>query len=499
MSLIGIDIGGTGIKASAFAQNGEMIASEHREYAPINNRPGCFELDPKLIWDDAKEIISIVARACNKEILAITVSAIGESFVCFDKDEHILTNFITYHDQRGKELFQDFVTYFKEDAVCKVLGTRASFIQTLHRLRALKYERPQIIEKTKKISFAGDFLLHMLGAREHCCDYTTAMTTSCFNVGTQDWQKEYIQWAGIDPEIFPRIVRPGTQIGTISPSIAQELGIHKGTRLVLGPYDQVSSSIGANAYHPGQVFNAIGTCDAMLTFTKSITEAKKACDYGLFYDLHYFQDTYTVHAGPQYSGGSIFQWFRDHLGGYEKYLYEKEGKDFYKEYEKNLPLEPTNVMVICHFAGTIFDKGPKGAILNLSLDTKNETIYRAFMEGETYYARARLNVLKKIGLPVEMVVTTGGGSKSDMFMQIRADNFKVPVATVDCREPGVLGNALLGGVAAGVYDSVSDITDKFVRIAKIFEPNPKNMCIYDERFEINQELSKLIQNTERSF
>ena len=492
MSLIGVDFGGTRIKAIAFSLNGDIIASESREYSTVNERPGCFELDPYQVWQYAKEIIAIVAHACKDEIHAITVSSLGESFVCFDKEDHILTKFITYHDQRGKELFKELVDYFTLDTMKRVVGPRVNFIQSLYRLLVLKKEKPDIIDKTDKISFAADFILHMLGAEEHYCDYTVAMTTSCFNMEKLKWQEEYIEWAGIDPEIFPKVVPAGTQIGTLSPTIALEMGIRPGARLVIGPYDQVASTIGANTYQPGQLFNSIGTADAMLTFADKLADAKKAGDAGLFYDMHYYPNIYTVHLSPQYAGGSVLQWFRDHFGRYEKHISEEEGKDFYCEYEKKIPLEPTDLMVMGYFAGLLDGGNAKGTILNLTLDTKNETIYRAFMEGETYLARSRINELTNIGFPVQIVKTVGGGSKSNKFMQLRADIFKIPVATVSSTEPGVFGNALLGGAAAGVYDDIADIAEKLVHITKIYEPDPVRMKIYDEKFDQHQMLLKLL-------
>ncbi|MHB1314552.1 MAG: FGGY-family carbohydrate kinase [Christensenellales bacterium] len=491
MSLIGLDIGGTSMKAVAFSLNGDIIASEHREYSAINEYPGCFELNSRQIWEYAKEIISKITYAYKSEIHAITVSSLGECFVCLDEDDNIISNCIIYHDKRGKDLFKEFVDHFTLDEIHRILGTRANYAQSLHRLRVLKKEKPEVIKKTKKICFLADFILYMLGG-EHCCDYTMAMTTSCFNAKKLQWQKEFIEWGGINPEIFPSVVPAGTQIGTISRSIAEELGINSGVRLVIGPHDQTASTIGANTYQPGQLFNAIGTNDAMLTFTNSLAIAKKAFDSGLYYGMHYYKDIYTVNPGPQYSGGAVLKWFRDHFGKLEKHLFEEAKKDFYSGYEERIPKEPTNLMVIGHFAGLLEDKDAKGAILNLTLDTNNETIYRAFMEGETYLARTRVEKIINAGLPISIVRTVGGGSKSDTFMQIRADIFKIPVATINCMEPGAFGDALLGGVASGIYNNIRDIADKLIRITKVFEPNPVNMNIYDEKYKQNQYLMQLI-------
>ncbi len=478
MALIGIDIGGTGIKASAFTHEGALLATAYREYAPLTC-DGRSELDPREIWNCAREILREVCLSCGGQVEAISASSMGEMFVRFDEHDRIIGKSITYHDRRGQELYREFVEAFGEDAIRSVLGVRLNYIQSLHRLRLMQRTEPELMAKTKKISFMSGFVLHMLGA-ENCCDWSIALTTSCFDFKKRSWHLPYIQWAGLNPDIFPTPMQAGAVIGTITPRLADELGISPGAKLVLGPNDQLASMLAVAAHEPGEIYNGIGTVDSVVTFTHDESLALDIGRHGMFCGLHCLPDTYVLNTGAHYAGGAVLTWFREHFGLREKDLWQKK---FYAEYDRHIPEKPTDLLVVCHFAGMAGDPFCKGAILNLTMDTSNAELYRAFMEGETYVARTRVDKIRAAGLPAKIVKTVGGAARSDAFMQIRADNFRLPVAVMDCDESGALGNAILGGAASGIYRDIREAAGNMTHIRKIYEPSAKYTAEYDQMYE----------------
>lgn len=148
MALIGIDIGGTGAKVFSFSENGKILAHEYREHEPIRQKPGCFELDASKIWESIENMIYIVAQKSNESVTAITVSSLGECFVCLDKDDNILSKCITYHDSRGKDSFKKFQEDFKKETIEYILeGAHPSFVQTLFRLLIIKHTQPDVLKK----------------------------------------------------------------------------------------------------------------------------------------------------------------------------------------------------------------------------------------------------------------------------------------------------------------------------------------------------------------
>lgn len=483
MALIGIDIGGTGAKVFSFSENGKILAHEYREHEPIRQKPGCFELDASKIWESIENMIYIVAQKSNESVTAITVSSLGECFVCLDKDDNILSKCITYHDSRGKDSFKKFQEDFKKETIEYILeGAHPSFVQTLFRLLIIKHTQPDVLKKTTRICFLSDFILHMLGGN-HCCDYSLAATTGCFNQKLGQWHVPFLDWAEISPSILPQPVPTGTCIGKLSKTMGERLNIHSNPLLILGGNDQLASSIGANIYHPGEVFNAIGTADAMRTFTYSADSAHSAYLDGFSYERHYFPDLYVINPGANYSGAVLLKWFRDHFCRLEKYFCIESGEDFYNYYENLLPKKPTNLLIYPQFTDVSAEKNLGGTITNLTLDTKTETIYRAFMEGESFLMRSRLEKIKNAGFPVNIVKTIGGAAKSEIFMQLRADILNIPIATINYDEPGALGNAILGGIATGLYQSASEISSRFIHTKKIFYPIKENVKFYNEQYQ----------------
>ncbi len=482
MALVGIDIGGTGAKVAAYNEEGVLLALRYREYGPVENNEGKFELDPSLILANVREMLTEVAAVCGGMIEAIGCSSMGECFVLLDESDRILANCITYHDRRGQEIFADFQKNFSPDSYKEHLKhLRPGSVQSLFRFAVIRKEQPDVIERTRRICLLADFILYMLGA-EHCCDTSLAVTTGCFDTSRNDWYDPFLKWAGLPAEYLPRPVHPGTSIGRMSDAVAKELGIRNRPHLVPGGNDQLACSIGTDICHPGQVYNAIGTADAMRTFTNDISVADAAFEKGLGCEKHFYPELYWVNPGASYSGASLLKWCRDHFLEAEKLKYEQEGKDFYNEFERRLPKTPTGLLVIPQFSGLLSESLPHGGILNLSFDTSNEAIYRGFMEGESLAARVRLDKIKGAGLPVKEVSVIGGASRSSVFMQLRSEIFNTPIITIDLEEAGTFGDAVLGGVAAGVWATPEEIVKRSVRVRQIFTPNADHVMFYQELY-----------------
>ena len=75
---------------------------------------------------------------------------------------------------------------------------------------------------------------------------------------------------------------------------------------------------------------------------------------------------------------------------------------------------------------------------------------------------------------------TGGGSRNAWWLQLIADLSGVPVEVVAKDEPGAFGAAILAGVGAGVYGSVSAAVAQLVTVSNRFEPHPERGARYDD-------------------
>ena len=242
--------------------------------------------------------------------------------------------------------------------------------------------------------------------------------------------------------------RPAPASARSAPLPHAELGIDEGAKLVIGGLDHVPSSIGCGVTQKGQMMDAIGTVDCYFLVTDTIDPHEYDGDF-LFLP-HYTENCFGGLTANM-AGGVLLKWFREHLGKYEKEMWKRDGLDFYVEYEKQMAKEPTDLIVLPRFAGYSDNMADRAGILNMTLSTTNEELYRAFMEGETY---EMYTMLLSYGQQIDSLTAVGGAAQCDTYMQIRADVFNLPVRTVESSQPGALGDAMAAGVAAGVFESI---------------------------------------------
>ena len=145
--------------------------------------------------------------------------------------------------------------------------------------------------------------------------------------------------------------------------------------------------------------------------------------------------------------------------------------------------EPTDLIVLPRFGALGNTFGDKAGILNMTLSTTNEEIYRAFMEGESFEMLGHLRDYLSCGGRVDELTAVGGGARCDTYMQIRADVFNLPVRTVTCDQPGALGDAIMAGIAAGVFRDADEAISSIVGVRRIFEPNEKTHEYYMEQYD----------------
>ena len=102
--------------------------------------------------------------------------------------------------------------------------------------------------------------------------------------------------------------------------------------------------------------------------------------------------------------------------------------------------------------------------------------------------RRNLEIVEQFGVPVNEIRSTGGGARSRLWLQIKADVLQKPVTRVDVEEAAVLGAAMLGAVATGCYPGLDDAAAAMVRIGEVLAPNPANAAVYDEGYAAYVEL-----------
>ncbi|MGB9606280.1 MAG: FGGY-family carbohydrate kinase, partial [Bryobacteraceae bacterium] len=184
-------------------------------------------------------------------------------------------------------------------------------------------------------------------------------------------------------------------------------------------------------------------------------------------------------------GGSLVKWYRDTFAAREQEEAERTGRDLYPALFAELSPEPSPVIVLPHFAVTgppSFIADSCGVIVGLRLETRRADILKGILEGTIYYLKECVDALPPTGIAIEDYRVVGGGSKSDLWVQLCADILGRPMVRPRITEAGTLGAAILAGVGAGVFSSFHEAVERMVQLERSFEPDPGRHTAYMRRY-----------------
>lgn len=490
MCLLGIDIGTSSCKATIIDFEGNIKGQAYKEYSLVTSKPGWQEIDPNVVWSSVKEVIvKSCAQYKGDHIKAVSVSSFGEAATPIDHQGNVLYNSIIYIDTRGKEE----AAYLKEklgyEKILSITGASVHPMYTISKIMWLKKHMPELYKNTWKFLLFADFILFKLGAKPHT-DYSLAARTMAFDIINKRWSTEILACAGVEIEKFGEPVQSGTVVGKISKSTAKELGLSSDLLLVAGGHDQPCAALGAGVIKNDIAVDGLGTTECITpAFDRAvISDAMARNSFACV--PHVKKDMYVTYAFT-FTSGSMLKWYRDNFG--REYVEEatRLGVNVYSlMIEKTLKV-PSHVFVIPHFAGAAtpyMDTNAVGAIIGLNINTKAEDIFKAILEGITFEMMVNVERLSEAGVKVHEMRVVGGLSKSDVFLQLKADMMGRKVTTLNISEAGTLGVAILAGAACGVYKSLEDAVEKLVRKKKEFYPDSKMYNIYREKFEIYKKI-----------
>jgi xylulokinase len=496
LSLLGLDIGTTGCKAAVYSEDGSLINLAYKEYHLIRSQPGWAEFDSREVWETVKELIQSVASKQNADpITAMSISSCGEAMTPVSDNRDILDNAILGFDDRGSEYVSKFIDNVGEKKTFYISGNRASHYFSAPKLIWYKENKPEIYNKARYFLAWPDLVFYLLGC-EPAIDFSLANRTLLFDIEKEQWSEELLRACGISIDKLPPLKPSGTVIGTISDSIADRLGLQHGVECVMGAHDQCCNALGAGVIRSGQAAFSIGTfmCIAPAFSDKPNKEI-------------FFQNKLNIehHVVPNHfvafiynmTGGSVLKWFRDEFSALEKKVTQEQGSDVYNYLMSRIPEKPTDLLVLPFFAPTgapSFDAKTPGTIFGLRLDTSRWTLLKGLLEGATYFFTESMEIIDLAGVQINEYRPTGGGAKSDVWIQLIADIMGKVLVRPKILESGTLGAAILAGSATGIYDNLKQATEQIVKTDRIFEPDVKCNTIYQEKLEHYKKMHWAMKN-----
>jgi len=501
MSLLGIDVGTTGCKAGVIDAEGRLLALAYREYETLHPQPGWAEFDSRLVWEQVKAVIAEAAHASqNDPIAALCVTSCGEAMTPVSADRQILGNCILGHDGRGEEYAAALAVDPGRERLHQINGNILGAAYSAPKLAWLRDHCPDAFERADKFMLWGGLVGFLLGG-EATADTSLANRTLLLDIHSCDWSAELLQAAGIPASKLPRVVPPGTVTGQVDPALVRQLGLPDRVKIVAGGHDQCCTALGVGVVEQGQATYSIGTYICITPAYKNPPPSPVMLQNGLNVEHHVVPGLF-VSFLYNLSGGAVLRWARDTLAAREKAEAAAQGLDVYNQLMAEMPESPTSLMVLPHFAPCgppSFEANTSGVILGLKLETSRGELIKGLLEGVTYYFKEGLDLVSQAGLDIGEFRATGGGSKSDAWLQITADILGQPIGRVEVSECGVLGAAILAGVGIGQFSSAAETARRFVRVTRFFEPSSSRHALYLERMTRYKELYPLLKDYLRSY
>lgn len=497
MKIAGLDIGTTGCKCTVFDEKGCELGKSYRDY-PVKRRVGGHEIDVTALMDGVYAVISEMA-AKYPDIAGIGVTSFGETFVCVDEMGTPLAPAMLYTDPRGGEECKWLVDRLGDRHIAEITGVTPHEMYGLPKILWIKKNKPEIYEKTRHILQMEDYVVFSLTGNA-IIDYSLATRSMAFDIHTLDWSDEILEVAQVDKVLFSKPVPTGTDAGEITEAIAAKTGLAKGTRIIAISQDQVAAAVGAGAFEGETGVDGAGTVQCLTPIYDSMPDVGKMMP-GKYVIVPYVVPGKYVTYAFSYTGGALIQWCTDNIAKKEKEEAAAEGISvntlLERQYAEGRQADgldadgPSGMLVLPHFAGAAtpyMDTGSKGVVVGMTTATSPADIYRGCMEGVCYEMYLNYSNVREAGARPKKLHATGGGARSSIWMQMKADVLGIPIVALKTVDAGTVGSAMLTGIALGIFKDLEDAAEHMVEQTHIYEPRPE----YHEKYmEICKKYAKL--------
>ncbi len=492
--LLGIDIGTTGVKAAVFDSSGERKGYAFREYGVSCPRHGYAEQDAEEIWNYTKAVIRESCAESGPRVTALSLSVQGDAAIPLDKDWNPLAYAQLGMDYRGTEEARWFTDTFGDEELFYRTGMRPHPMNFLVKVLWFKNHQPELYKKTYKFTTYADFILGKLGTGIAVIDETMASRTMAFNLKEKTWDRELLGACGIPAGKLSAPVPSGTRTGKIDPGTARELGINPDAILVAGGHDQTCAAVGAGIMEENLALDSHGTAEVISTaFRTPKLERTMFESYYPCY-LHAVPDMYFTFS-LNHTGGVLLKWFVENFCHQDILSARARSEQVYTYVFDHFSEKPSPLIVLPYFNGSgtpTCNLDLKGAFLGLTLSTSRYDIAKAIVESLSYELKVNLETMRKAGIHIRELRSVGGGARSPVGLQNKADILGIPVSTLKIREAACLGAAILAGAGTGVYDTVQQAAS-VIKTDRTFFPDPGAHDAYFEKYSIYSKLYDIMK------
>lgn len=480
---LGVDFGGSSSKATLLQDTGRIVATSTMEYPSYFPFPNWYEQNA----DELFEAFIYNVKACLEksridpaDILALSIDAATHMAVFCDENDRPIRNFIHWSDGRsGKQ-----VRFLKEnfpDVLGKYSVNSVSPLWTLPQILWLNEHEPEVLQKTKRIYFAKDYIRHLVTG-DFCTDSIEAMGAMLSDDHNSRWCPELCRIAGVDIDMLPPIKEPTDLAGTISERAAELTGLKAGTPVIVGSTDTVMEVYASGAIAEGTATVKLATAGRICPITSNYIPNPQLLNYRHVIPGKWYPGTGTRSCAASY------KWYRDVFGEMETLTGNELGQSAYE-------LLNRGAQEVCAGSDGLFfhpylmgemtpyyDDDLCASFTGVKRSHTKAHFTRAVLEGVSYSMRDCLEEIKAQNIHIDQYRLIGGGAKGKLWRQILCDVLATPL-TCTMDNDSSLGSAMLAGVVSGMFSSFEESIDKCVVVSDTVQPFEENVLIYERGFQ----------------
>jgi D-xylulose kinase len=493
-----IDVGTTGARTIIFDIHGDIKAIAYQEYPILTPKPDWIEQDANQWWLAVCSTSKTVLKGSNIEptdILGIAITNQRETIVPVNKDGEPLHNALVWQDRRTTEQCKLIEQKIGADQIYETTGLTIDPYFSAPKLMWLKQNKPNIFQNAHKFLLVHDFIVHKLTG-EFATDHSNASRTMLFDINSFDWSSNLTEEFEISIDKLPQLHTSGTLVGEITTDASTATGFRKGTPVIAGGGDQQCAALGLGVIQEGIVEATTGTGTFVIAH---LDEQHRDPKKRVLCSAAAVPNKWILEASI-FTTGSVYRWFRDNFAELEKLKAKQQNIDVYELLNQEIAAAKpgaNGLLLIPHFAGAgapHWNPNAKGVLHGLSLGHTRCDVLRAIIEGVCFEIKKSIDVLLELGLDISELRIAGGATRSEIWNQLQADIYGVPVIKSAYEETTAVGAAILACIGADIYKTSEQAIEQMVEQKTKFEPREKEMELYKPIFLKHKELYQKLQD-----
>lgn len=491
--LLGLDLGISTARAALFTPEGQLVGLAAEEYLVMSGgNPR--EVEDETYWAPIARAIRELLRRWGGDpacIVAVAVSSHGETVFPLGHDGRLVRPPLIWSDVCSQGEADELAAEIGAPRVLETSGQpEISPIWPVTKMRWMAKNEPEHVRCTRCFLLPGDYILFKLSGAL-AGDQTLWGSSLVMDIRRKTWADDLVAFAGVRRAQLPPLHSSGTAVSSISEECASETGLSPRTRVIVGAMDQMCAAVGAGNVSPGVVTESTGSVLALLiTIPQPIFDAdtKVPCH------IHALPQTYCLLPWNP-TGGLTLKWFKDRFAPAAA-----EGKgdpyELLTAEAAGVPPGCDGLVMLPHLEGALypeFNAAARAVFFGFTLGHTRGHFTRAILEAVAFMMRRDLAGIRGLGADPREVRSLGGGAKSRLWAQIKADVLGLPVVVPAQSEAAALGAALLAGVGAGLYPGIPAAVQAMVQAGDPVMPDTAHRATYDAAFDLYVALYEVLK------